>query len=94
MGHDERAVRDEALPWLLSWLPAPQRDLCIAAAGHYAESHPDTSPFASPVRWAPFTAAGLSDRAACCSVTSGPAKSSLAGCIGHRLKEEEGEGAE
>jgi hypothetical protein len=60
-----RAVRDEALPWLLELMQAPeQRDLCTAAAHAYAESHPNTAPFASPVHWAPFTAAGLSYRLA------------------------------
>jgi CHAT domain-containing protein len=58
-----RAVRDEALPWLLDLVSQPQhRDLCTAAAQHYAETYPFTAPFESPVHWAPFTAAGLSYR--------------------------------
>jgi CHAT domain-containing protein/tetratricopeptide (TPR) repeat protein len=58
-----RAVHDEVLPWLLPMLETDeQRDLCAAAAATYAQSHPDTHPLASPVHWAPFTAAGLSYR--------------------------------
>jgi CHAT domain-containing protein len=58
-----RAVRDEVLPWLLPMLHNDeQRRLCATAADAYAASHPDTQPFASPVHWAPFTAAGLSYR--------------------------------
>ncbi|HEY1190275.1 MAG TPA: CHAT domain-containing protein [Gemmata sp.] len=56
-----RAVRADVLPWLLGLMQTDeQRGLCTAAAERYAQTHPDTHPFASPVHWAPFTAAGLS----------------------------------
>jgi CHAT domain-containing protein/tetratricopeptide (TPR) repeat protein len=55
------AVLDEALPWLFPMMKTDtQRQLCTEAARRYAQTHPDTFPFASPVHWAAFMAAGLS----------------------------------
>jgi hypothetical protein len=60
-GLTSRAVFDVALRWLMPMMKADtQRQLCAEAATRYAQSHPDTFPFASPVHWAAFMAAQLS----------------------------------